>query len=129
MNEGYDFVATGHYCGIRSSSSLSSFSTIPELIRGSDPLKDQSYFLSQISGSLLPRLLFPLSSMTKMAVKQIAKEVGLHVFNKRESMGICFIGERNMKGSILLPFSHRLLVSVPLFQQGKDCDGGRQDDR
>ena len=97
MNEGYDYIATGHYCGIHHFPLLSRFASSPELIRGSDMRKDQSYFLSQISGSLLPRILFPLSELKKEQVKAIAKTVGLHVFNKAESMGICFIGERKMK--------------------------------
>lgn len=100
--EGYDYIATGHYCGIHpslfcGSSPLSRFSCCRELVRGVDEGKDQSYFLSQISGDLLPRILFPLYSLKKRDVKLVAKEIGLHVFDKPESMGICFIGERNMR--------------------------------
>lgn len=99
MEEGYDFVATGHYCGINRSSPQSHFSSSPELLRGSDSKKDQSYFLSQISGSLLSHVLFPLADFEKQDVKQLARTLGLHVSDKKESMGICFIGERNMRST------------------------------
>lgn len=68
-----------------------------ELLRGIDSKKDQSYFLSQINGNLLSRILFPVGSMKKVDVKALARQVGIHVASKKESVGICFIGERNMK--------------------------------
>ena len=94
---GCDYVATGHYARINTADPLSPFSSGPELLRGVDKTKDQSYFLSEIDGSLLPRILFPVGSLPKSQVKRIAQEAGLHVYNKKESMGICFIGERRMK--------------------------------
>ena len=101
LEEGYDYVATGHYCGIHHGNPLSPFSSSSscyELLRGEDPHKDQSYFLSGISGDLLNHVLFPLHSYQKKEVKQIAQSIGLDVYKKKESMGICFIGERNMRG-------------------------------
>lgn len=115
MKEGYDYVATGHYCGLNRSSPQSPFSSSPELLRGSDSKKDQSYFLSQISGSLLPHILFPLANYKKQDVKQLARTIGLHVSDKKESMGICFIGERNMKSYDTRDVTNRLPFSVSLY--------------
>lgn len=98
LNNGFDYVATGHYCQVNTASPLSPFSSHPgELLRGIDGKKDQSYFLSQINGALLPRILFPVGHMKKADVKALARQVGIHVAAKKESVGICFIGERNMK--------------------------------
>lgn len=100
LKEGYDYVATGHYCGIHHGIPLSSFSSSSsciELLRGEDLHKDQSYFLSGIAGDLLSHILFPLHSYQKKEVKQLAQSIGLDVYKKKESMGICFIGERNMR--------------------------------
>uniref|UniRef100_A0A3Q1J7R5 Mitochondrial tRNA-specific 2-thiouridylase 1 n=1 Tax=Anabas testudineus TaxID=64144 RepID=A0A3Q1J7R5_ANATE len=72
------------------------------LYKGADLLKDQTFFLSQISQDALRRTLFPLAGLTKEFVKKIAAEAGFHhVLKKRESMGICFIGERNFDKFIL----------------------------
>lgn len=95
---GYNFVATGHYCNVNREEPRSRFSSHPgELLRGVDERKDQSYFLSQIDGSILQRILFPVGGMKKPDVKALAHRVGIHVDKKKESVGICFIGERNMK--------------------------------
>jgi tRNA-specific 2-thiouridylase len=82
---GADFIATGHYCqtdGVH-------------LLKGKDPQKDQSYFLHAIAGHTLEKVLFPIGGMEKTEVRRIAQEHGLPVFNKKDSTGICFIGERN----------------------------------
>ncbi|XP_069556384.1 mitochondrial tRNA-specific 2-thiouridylase 1 isoform X2 [Brachyistius frenatus] len=72
------------------------------LYRGADLLKDQTFFLSQISQDALRQTLFPLAGLTKEFVKKIAAEAGFHhVLKKKESMGICFIGERNFENFIL----------------------------
>ena len=82
---GADCIATGHYCqtdGIH-------------LLKGADPLKDQSYFLHAIAGNSLEKVLFPIGGMEKTEVRRLAQLHGLPVFNKKDSTGICFIGERN----------------------------------
>ena len=94
---GCDYVATGHYARINTGNPVSRFSYGNELLRGVDRNKDQSYFLSEIDGRVLSRILFPVFSLQKSQVKKIAQEAKLHVYNKKESMGICFIGERRMK--------------------------------
>ncbi|KAM6986094.1 mitochondrial tRNA-specific 2-thiouridylase 1 [Aplochiton taeniatus] len=72
------------------------------LCQGADLFKDQTFFLSQISQDALRRTLFPLSGLTKDFVKKIAAEAGFHhVLQKKESMGICFIGERHFEDFIL----------------------------
>ena len=67
------------------------------LLRGVDPSKDQSYFLSHVPKEQLKHVIFPLGDYTKAEVKQIAKDANLHTFNKKESMGICFIGKRKFE--------------------------------
>ncbi|KAK2883177.1 mitochondrial tRNA-specific 2-thiouridylase 1 isoform X1 [Channa argus] len=72
------------------------------LYKGADLLKDQTFFLSQISQDALRQTMFPLAGLTKAFVKKIAAEAGFyHVLKKKESMGICFIGERNFEKFIL----------------------------
>uniref|UniRef100_A0A673CDF6 Mitochondrial tRNA-specific 2-thiouridylase 1 n=1 Tax=Sphaeramia orbicularis TaxID=375764 RepID=A0A673CDF6_9TELE len=72
------------------------------LHKGADLLKDQTFFLSQISQNALRQTMFPLAGLTKDFVKKIAAEAGFHhVLKKKESMGICFIGERNFENFIL----------------------------
>lgn len=68
------------------------------LIRNKDSIKDQTFFLSQISQIALRRTMFPIGNLMKYEVKQIATEIGLNeIAQKKESMGICFIGKRNFK--------------------------------
>ncbi|KAK5849198.1 hypothetical protein PBY51_008858 [Eleginops maclovinus] len=72
------------------------------LFQGADLFKDQTFFLSQISQEALRQTMFPLAGLTKDFVKKIALEAGFHhVLKKKESMGICFIGERNFESFIL----------------------------
>lgn len=83
-----DFIATGHYC-------RRSFNTSKaHLMRGADPNKDQSYFLHAINGSVLDRVLFPVGDIEKPVVRQMALERGLKTAKKKDSTGICFIGEK-----------------------------------
>ncbi|MGL6125342.1 MAG: tRNA 2-thiouridine(34) synthase MnmA [Metamycoplasmataceae bacterium] len=86
INElGADFLATGHYAMTKDG----------ELYRGIDDTKDQSYFLSQLSKDQLSKSIFPLAEMTKKKVREIAAFAKLNVASKKDSTGICFIGERN----------------------------------
>uniref|UniRef100_A0A8C0Y6J2 Mitochondrial tRNA-specific 2-thiouridylase 1 n=1 Tax=Cyprinus carpio carpio TaxID=630221 RepID=A0A8C0Y6J2_CYPCA len=72
------------------------------LYQGADRFKDQTFFLSQISQDALRHTIFPLAGLTKDFVKKIAAEAGFqHVLKKKESMGICFIGERDFENFIL----------------------------
>jgi tRNA-specific 2-thiouridylase len=84
---GADWVATGHYARVQHGS-------VPRLFKGLDPQKDQSYFLHAIDGAALSRTLFPIGELHKSAVREIARREALPVFDKKDSTGICFIGER-----------------------------------
>ncbi len=84
---GADYIATGHYARVKNG----------KLYRGLDNNKDQSYFLSQISNKQLENVLFPIGEMQKSEVRKIAEEYGLVTAHKKDSTGICFIGERNFK--------------------------------
>lgn len=89
---GYDAIAMGHYAK-RIDKDGKSF-----LLKAHDKNKDQSYFLSQISQEQLSFCLFPLGDIDKNEVRKIAHELGLEsVMDKKDSTGICFIGERNFK--------------------------------
>ncbi len=88
---GADYLATGHYC--QSVKNDQAFC----LGKGSDSGKDQSYFLYTIKSKILSQVLFPIGGMLKSSVRKIAQENGLATSNKKDSTGICFIGERNFK--------------------------------
>jgi tRNA-specific 2-thiouridylase len=92
MQEGFDYVATGHYARVVPSTGTSS----AKLLKGVDHTKDQSYFLYRLTQHKLGKLLFPVGGLTKSAVRTLAKDQNLVVADKEESMGICFIGEVNM---------------------------------
>ena len=84
---GADYIATGHYARIEDG----------HLLRGVDRNKDQTYFLSQVSKEQLKDVLFPIGDMEKKDVRKIAEEYDLITTKKKDSTGICFIGERNFK--------------------------------
>jgi tRNA-specific 2-thiouridylase len=86
-----DFIATGHYCQV--SHSQQNGTTMYHLKAGRDQLKDQSYFLCQLSQDQLSKTLFPIGHLSKPEVRQIAKEQGLITANKKDSQGLCFIGK------------------------------------
>lgn len=81
-------LATGHYARIRVVDSR------PLLCKAADEAKDQSYFLSAVSAEALAETLFPLGDLAKSEVREIARDHGLDVCDKKDSTGICFIGER-----------------------------------
>ncbi len=84
---GADLIATGHYA--RKDGKY--------LLRGVDSNKDQTYFLSQLNENQLSNVLFPVGDLNKDEVRKIANEIELSTANKKDSTGICFIGERNFK--------------------------------
>lgn len=92
MELGADYLATGHYCRNERSGQ-----NVPQLLKGSDPGKDQSYFLYAINGEALDKVLFPIGALMKSEVRDIARKHNLSTSEKKDSTGICFIGERNFK--------------------------------
>ena len=84
---GADYIATGHYARLIDG----------KLYKGLDKNKDQTYFLSQVSKKQLENVLFPIGGLEKEEVRKIAHEYGLITADKKDSTGICFIGERNFK--------------------------------
>ena len=87
---GADYIAMGHYARVIHNDKH-------YLLRGKDGNKDQTYFLCQVNSYQLSKALFPIGDMEKPAVRQKAADYGLEVATKKDSTGVCFIGERNFK--------------------------------
>ena len=87
---GAEKIATGHYARVR----LNPTTELHELLKGLDPAKDQSYFLHRLNQAQLSKTLFPVGELHKTEVRRIAGEIGLPNAKKKDSTGICFIGER-----------------------------------
>jgi tRNA-specific 2-thiouridylase len=102
MRLGAEHIATGHYARVREVSGRF------ELLKGLDPAKDQSYFLHRLTQAQLSRTLFPVGELPKTRVREIAAEIGLPVAAKKDSTGICFIGERPFR-----EFLNRYLAHTP----------------
>ncbi len=92
MNLGADYVATGHYARIHRHEDGH-----VEMLRGVDNNKDQTYFLNQLSQQQLSKVMFPIGDIEKSEVRRIAEEQGLVTAKKKDSTGICFIGEKTLK--------------------------------
>lgn len=90
-NRGIDTIATGHYARIQHTQGYC------YLYKGKDPHKDQSYFLHALNQQQLTHSLFPVGDLSKQQVRAIAKQIGLENHAKKDSTGICFIGERKFK--------------------------------
>lgn len=88
---GADFIATGHYAKVIHAERHA-------LLKAADRSKDQSYFLYRLNQTQLSRTEFPLAEIEKSSVRTLAKDAGLPVFDKKDSTGICFIGERPFRG-------------------------------
>jgi len=108
MNLGADFIATGHY--VRKEYKNGAF----HLLRALDENKDQSYFLYTLNQTQLAKTLFPIGTFKKEKVRQLAQQEGLITHDKKDSTGICFIGERPFKEFLnrYLPAQKGLIESV-----------------
>ena len=91
LNLGADYVATGHYCQVQSFDKNNK--TIYRLLSGDDHLKDQSYFLCQLTQKQLSKAIFPIGKLTKKEVREIAKKNDLITAEKKDSQGLCFVGK------------------------------------
>ncbi len=101
---GAEKIATGHYARVR----LNAASGQHELLKGLDPSKDQSYFLHRLNQAQLSKTLFPVGELHKTEVRRIATEIGLPNAKKKDSTGICFIGERPFRD-----FLNRYIAKEP----------------
>ncbi|MDQ0156064.1 tRNA 2-thiouridine(34) synthase MnmA [Robertmurraya andreesenii] len=88
---GADYLATGHYARVEERDGE------VKMLRGVDENKDQTYFLNQLTQDQLEKVMFPIGDIEKSKVREIAKEANLATATKKDSTGICFIGERNFK--------------------------------
>jgi tRNA-specific 2-thiouridylase len=104
MRLGADCIATGHYARVRQNQSSGLF----ELLKGLDASKDQSYFLHRLNQAQLSKTLFPVGELHKTEVRRIADEIGLPNARKKDSTGICFIGERPFR-----EFLNRYIAKEP----------------
>ncbi len=92
LENGFDMIATGHYA-----KRVDVENGRVEMHKSFDQNKDQTYFLSQVSQEQLQKCLFPLEGISKDEVRKIARELDLEIAGKKDSTGVCFIGERNFK--------------------------------
>ena len=114
LSLGADYIATGHYCGIEHKDGIT------RLKKAVDANKDQTYFLNQVREYQLNNVVFPLSDMPKSEVRAIAEKTGLATAKKKDSTGICFIGERNFRRFLqnYLPAQHGKIIIT-----GAEIDG------
>lgn len=91
LNLKADFVATGHYA--RRVIDEGTAQPVYRLLAGTDPAKDQSYFLCQLSQAQLAQTLFPIGHLTKAQVRDLARQLGLPNADKKDSQGLCFVGK------------------------------------
>ncbi len=108
LSLGADYIATGHYCGIEHKDGIT------RLKKAVDANKDQTYFLNQVREYQLNNVVFPLSDMPKSEVRAIAEKTGLATAKKKDSTGICFIGERNFRRFLqnYLPAQHGKIITL-----------------
>ncbi|NMM11322.1 MAG: tRNA 2-thiouridine(34) synthase MnmA [Polaromonas sp.] len=104
MRLGASSIATGHYARVRQNDETGLY----ELLKGLDPAKDQSYFLHRLNQAQLSKTLFPVGELRKTEVRRIAMEIGLPNAKKKDSTGICFIGERPFR-----EFLNRYIAMAP----------------
>ena len=102
LDMGADFIATGHYARIDHSERKL------KMLKGIDENKDQSYFLYTLQQHQLARSLFPVGELEKPVVRELAKKAGFDTANKKDSTGICFIGERKFS-----EFLQRFIAAQP----------------
>ena len=104
MRLGAEKNATGHYARVRRNEATG----LHELLKGVDDTKDQSYFLHRLSPAQLAKAMFPVGELRKTQVREIAESIGLPNAKKKDSTGICFIGERPFR-----EFLNRYIQSAP----------------
>jgi len=116
LSQGAEWIATGHYARVRQEASGR-----VSLLRGLDASKDQSYFLHRLTQTQLAQVLFPVGELKKTEVRRIAAEIGLPNAKKKDSTGICFIGERPFREFLgrYLPIQIGPILSTEGFEVGQ----------
>jgi tRNA-specific 2-thiouridylase len=102
-----DFLSTGHYAQIQNNAK-----GVTELVTSEDSWKDQTYFLFTMNPELLPKLLFPIGHMNKTDVRKYAEDKGLIVARKKDSTGICFVGNQGYDNFIASQVSRETLKAL-----------------
>jgi tRNA-uridine 2-sulfurtransferase len=105
IKNGFDYLATGHYATIHESGNMKHGAKQNKILhassfmldRSADEFKDQTYFIYNIKTEQLPHLMFPIGGMKKTVVRSLARKIGLPNAEKRESMGLCFVGKIRLK--------------------------------
>jgi tRNA-specific 2-thiouridylase len=135
MKNGFDYLATGHYAKIVTSEKVTSqrnniknqdllpFTCHLSLARSADEFKDQTYFIYNIKTEQLPHILFPIGGMKKTEVRKLAQKIKLPNADKKESMGLCFVGKVRLKEFLeqkLKPKKGKIV----LLEEGKKVEGG-----
>lgn len=108
LEEGADLIATGHYARVKDG----------RLLQAQDTNKDQTYFLYRVTGEALSKTLFPLGEFTKPEVREMAKERGLYTAGKKDSQGICFVGQIGIR-EFLSQYVEQIAGSIIDKQTGK----------
>jgi len=116
LDQGADAIATGHYARVRRLDGGE-----VQLLRGRDPAKDQSYFLHRLTQDQLQRVIFPVGELRKTEVRRLASKIGLPNAKKKDSTGICFIGERPFRAflSQYLPIQPGPIVTTDGLEVGQ----------
>jgi tRNA-specific 2-thiouridylase len=117
IKEGADFVATGHYARIEKG----------KLLKAKDMNKDQTYFLYTISKNQLDKIIFPIGDLIKPEVRKLAKKFGLQNANKKDSQGVCFIGQFDMKEFLKIYIKPK--IGKIFFKGSPSTGSGRSDDK
>ena len=124
---GADYVATGHYCR-KTTTTLPDGTERYHLLAGTDPNKDQSYFLCQLSQEQLRYALFPIGDLLKPEVRRIATEQGLATAKRKDSQGICFVGKVDLPTFLQQKLAkkmgnvHEIKPEWPKFGRRPACD-------
>lgn len=151
MKEGADFIATGHYAQtsgdfarqqaffgkqelalpLRASRPGPSKSLFPRLLKAVDQNKDQTYFLYEIKKNQLNKILFPVGNLEKPEVRKLAKKFGLDNAQKKDSQGVCFVGQFNMKNFLkmyITPKKGKIIdINAPAFAKASAGEVGEHD--
>ena len=117
--KGFDYIATGHYFKAVENNGERHY------YKAFDLSKDQSYFLAQVKKYALDRSLFPLADISKQEVRRIAHELDLEIADKKDSTGICFIGERNFREFLknYIPMKKGKIIDIDTLEEVGEHDG------